>query len=125
MTNVLTIAQPSMATSPPARRSVVVVPSTNVSAAADGAAARRRRAPSRPLCMPAVVGAHIDVAIQVIEQAALAVHVVTTEVRNGDDRHVLACQPEPGTSVLVGQKVFIVVGIARNGDEVVPHTTTP
>ncbi len=124
MTNVLASPHPPAST-PLAGRSVVVVPS-NSSAAADGMAARRRRIPSDSgRVMPPVVGSHIDVAIRAIQHVALVVHVVTTEVRVGEDRHVLASQPEPGTSVLAGQKVFIVVGIARRGDEVVSHTATP
>jgi beta-lactam-binding protein with PASTA domain len=61
--------------------------------------------------VPHVVGHHIDLALRRIEDLGLVARVVTTEVHDKSDRHVVSTTPAGG-SVARRPIVEVVVGIA-------------
>lgn len=69
--------------------------------------------PATPVAVvvPAVVGHHIDVALRRLDGLGLVVRVVTTEVHDKTDRHVVSTDP-PAGAVARRPVIEVVVGIA-------------
>lgn len=77
--------------------------------ASDGSGPAR---PSDPAVVPHVVGHHVDQALRRLDDLGLRARVVTTEVHDKTDRHVVTTHPGSGAVVEEGTTVELVVGIA-------------
>lgn len=71
--------------------------------------------------VPHVVGHHIDVALRMVADLGLTGRVVTTEVHDKTDRHVVSTHPAAGTPTPRGSVVEVVVGIAPAAGDYVGH----
>ena len=71
--------------------------------------------------VPHVVGHHIDVALRMVADLGLTGRVVTTEVHDKTDRHVVSTHPVAGTPAARGTTIEVVVGIAPAAADYVGH----
>lgn len=62
--------------------------------------------------VPHLVGHHIDVALRMVHEVGLRARVVTTEVHDKTDRHVVSTHPPAGRTLRTGHEVEVVIGIA-------------
>lgn len=72
-----------------------------------------------PAVVPHVVGHHVDQALRRLDDLGLRARVVTTEVHDKTDRHVVTTHPGSGATVEPGTTVELVVGIAPVVDDYV------
>ena len=68
--------------------------------------------PAPSIAVPHLIGHHIDVALRHIEDLGLRARVLTTEVHDKTDRHVVSTRPAPGADVTADRTVEVVIGIA-------------
>ncbi len=78
-------------------------------------------AASTPTVVPHVVGHHIDVALRMVRDLGLTGRVVTTEVHDKTDRHVVSTHPAAGSPAARGSVVEVVVGIAPAAADYLGH----
>ena len=74
--------------------------------------------------MPHLIGHHVDVALRHIEDLGLRARVLTTEVHDKTDRHVVSTRPAPGTDVSEDRTVEVVIGIAPSSTTTWGATST-
>lgn len=89
------------------------------SATRAGRMSARPQEPTGSAVVPHVVGHHIDQALRRLDDRGLRARVVTTEVHDKTDRHVVTTHPASGTTVEPGATVELVVGIAPAVDDYV------
>ena len=75
--------------------------------------------PAPSIAVPHLIGHHVDVALRHIEDLGLRARVLTTEVHDKTDRHVVSTRPAPGTDVSEDRTVEVVIGIAPLVDDYV------
>ena len=83
--------------------------------------ARPADASPRATVVPHVVGHHIDVALRMVADLGLTGRVVTTEVHDKTDRHVVSTNPAAGTPAARGTTIEVVVGIAPAAADYLGH----
>lgn len=69
--------------------------------------------------VPHVVGHHIDVALRMLAELGLLARVLTTEVHEKTDRHVVSTHPAAGTPAARESVIEVVMGIAPAVDDYV------
>jgi beta-lactam-binding protein with PASTA domain len=75
----------------------------------------------RGTLVPHVVGHHIDLALRMLGELGLGTRVLTTEVHDKTDRHVVSTQPAAGTPAERGHVVEVVMGIAPTVADYLGH----